>query len=168
MSEKKSPVLAAQTIARALTAAALDLPFENRGELAHAAHFVMEQAEALRFERERVTALQERYFSLGAATASLEFDREGALALAQEILSNMLEIPDRSSPEEDPQALIASPEEITDCVLIALENRYERHTGRSVLGGRSHQSVCDARADTGACQHHGEPGYGPNRCPPYA
>lgn len=61
------------------------------------------------------------------------FDIKRANELGDAIVQRVCEIPDRTSPDDEPDALTCSPSELHNCVVAALESEFEHRTGRSCL-----------------------------------
>jgi hypothetical protein len=61
------------------------------------------------------------------------FDSKAAAEFAGAVILRVCELPDRNSPEDEPTALICSPDELENCIVAEMEVRWERRTGRSVL-----------------------------------
>jgi hypothetical protein len=62
-----------------------------------------------------------------------DFDLIGAVKLAEEIIGRVCELPDRNSPDDEPDAMVCNASELEGCIVSVLENRWERATGRSVV-----------------------------------
>jgi hypothetical protein len=65
--------------------------------------------------------------------APAEFDLIGSVKLAEEIIQKVSELPDRTSPDDEPTALVCSPSELEGCIVSTLETRWEQKAGRRVL-----------------------------------
>jgi hypothetical protein len=61
------------------------------------------------------------------------FDIKRANELGDAIVQRVCEIPDRTSPDDEPDALICSPSELHNCVVASLECEFEHRTSRSCL-----------------------------------
>lgn len=71
-----------------------------------------------------------------------EFDVVGAAKFAEEIIQRVCELPDRNSPDDEPEALVCSPSELEGCIVGVMEIRWERKTGRSVLDQSPPKTSC--------------------------
>jgi hypothetical protein len=68
---------------------------------------------------------------------AVPFNYPSANAIATAVIQRVSELPDRTSPDDDPEAMLCDADELRACVVGALESEYEQRTGRSCMNGDS-------------------------------